>query len=51
MDNAGNNDTLAKNLPLLIPSFRGMAARGRCFPHIINLLAKVYANAITFSQY
>jgi hypothetical protein len=41
MDNAGNNDVLARYLPVLIPSFRGMAARGRCFPHIINLLAKV----------
>jgi len=41
MDNASNNDALAKYLPTLIPSFRGMASRGRCFPHIINLLAKV----------
>jgi hypothetical protein len=42
MNNASNNDGLAKYLPSLIPSFHGMASRGRCFPHIINLLAKVY---------
>jgi len=46
MDNASNNDGLARYLPILIPSFRGMAARGQCFPHIINLLAKVYLNTI-----
>jgi hypothetical protein len=46
MDNAGNNDVLARYLPTLIPSFRGMAARGRCFPHIINLLAKVCVTEI-----
>jgi hypothetical protein len=46
MDNASNNDGLAKYLPFLIPSFRGMASRGRCFPHIINLLAKVHMNII-----
>jgi hypothetical protein len=44
MDNASNNDALARYLPILIPSFRGMAACGRCFPHIINLLAKVHFN-------
>jgi hypothetical protein len=48
MDNASNNDTLAKLLPLLIPSFCGMASRGRCFPHIINLLAKVHINMIPY---
>jgi hypothetical protein len=46
MDNAGNNDVLARYLPTLIPSFRGMAARGCCFPHIINLLAKVCVTEI-----
>jgi hypothetical protein len=46
MDNASNNDGLARLLPLLVPSFRGMAARGRCFPHIINLLAKVRVNKV-----
>jgi hypothetical protein len=37
MDNASNNDTLATYLPILIPSFCGMAAHGWCFPHMINL--------------
>jgi hypothetical protein len=46
MDNASNNDTLAKYLPSLIPLFHGMASRGRCFPHIINLLAKVYMTIV-----
>jgi hypothetical protein len=46
MDNASNNDMLAKYLPFLIPSFRGMESRGRCFPHIINLLAKVYMTVV-----
>ncbi|KAF8225191.1 hypothetical protein L208DRAFT_1506867 [Tricholoma matsutake] len=42
MDNAGNNDALARYLPTLIPSFQAMAACGCCFPHIINLLAKIF---------
>ena len=46
MDNAGNNNVLARYLPVLIPSYQGMAARGRCFPHIINLLAKVCVTGI-----
>lgn len=41
MDNASNCDGTAKYLPVLIPTFRGMLSRGRCFPHIINLVAKV----------
>jgi hypothetical protein len=41
MDNASNCDGTAKHLPLYVPTFRGMASRGRCFPHIINLIAKV----------
>ena len=49
MDNASNNDALARYLPILIPSFCGMAAHGRCFPHIINLWAKVHFNTIIFS--
>jgi hypothetical protein len=41
MDNASNCDGLAKYLARLIPSFRGMTSRARCFAHIINLIAKV----------
>jgi hypothetical protein len=41
MDNASNCDAMARFLPTLIPTFQGMASCGRCFPHIINLLAKV----------
>lgn len=41
MDNAGNCNTTAVELGKLIPTFRGSAARTRCFPHIINLIAKV----------
>jgi hypothetical protein len=41
MDNASNCDGLAKHLAVLLPSFRGMASRARCFAHIINLIAKV----------
>ncbi|KIK77886.1 hypothetical protein PAXRUDRAFT_165482 [Paxillus rubicundulus Ve08.2h10] len=42
MDNAGNCNTTASELKKLIPTFGGSAARTRCFPHIINLIAKVH---------
>jgi len=42
MDNVGNCNTTAKELHVLIPHFEGM--RTRCFPHIVNLIAKVYPN-------
>jgi hypothetical protein len=42
MDNAGNCNTTAKELEVLIPRFKGMLWRTQCFPHIINLVAKVY---------
>ncbi|KAF7319813.1 Dimer-Tnp-hAT domain-containing protein [Mycena kentingensis (nom. inval.)] len=42
MDNATNCDTLASNLAKEVASFKGMAARTRCAPHIINLCAKVF---------
>ncbi|KAK7021616.1 putative AC transposase [Favolaschia claudopus] len=40
MDNAGNCNTTATCLVRHIPTFRGMLARGRCFTHIIQLVAK-----------
>lgn len=45
LDNATNNDTLCQALAELIPGFLGMAARTRCFPHIVNLIAKVSSNS------
>jgi len=45
MDNATNCDVLANELAALIPEFRGSASRTRCFPHTVNLIAKVeYCN-------
>jgi len=41
MDNASNCDHLAVDLPKYLPLFRGLAAHARCFPHIVNLIAKV----------
>jgi hypothetical protein len=41
MDNAGNCDTTAVELNLILPSFGGAAARLRCLLHILNLIAKV----------
>jgi hypothetical protein len=41
MDNAGNCNTTAVNLGALLPRFRGTVSRTRCFPHILNLVAKV----------
>ncbi|KAG2113622.1 uncharacterized protein F5147DRAFT_571231, partial [Suillus discolor] len=41
MDNASNCDTTADHLQRLIPNFRGQASRLRCFPHTVNLIAKV----------
>ncbi|KAK7041092.1 hypothetical protein R3P38DRAFT_2512431 [Favolaschia claudopus] len=40
MDNAGNCNTTAVCLPKYISTFRGTLARGRCFTHIIQLVAK-----------
>ncbi|KAK7047943.1 hypothetical protein VNI00_006271 [Paramarasmius palmivorus] len=42
MDNATNCDTTASELGKLIPTFRGQLARTRCFPHILNLIAKLF---------
>ncbi|KAG1837088.1 hypothetical protein F4604DRAFT_1601857, partial [Suillus subluteus] len=42
MDNASNCDSAAEHMQKLIPSFRGKASRTRCFPHTVNLIAKVY---------
>ncbi|KAH8105595.1 hypothetical protein DFH11DRAFT_1691980 [Phellopilus nigrolimitatus] len=40
MDNAGNCNTTASETAALVPSFRGMKSRLRCFAHILNLIAK-----------
>jgi len=41
MDNASNMDTLATELAALLPGvFDGLAARVRCFAHIVNLAAR-----------
>ena len=43
MDNAGNCNTMVEHLSRLVPSFRGASSRTRCFPHTVNLIAKVSA--------
>ncbi|KAF8595858.1 hypothetical protein BDV93DRAFT_573592, partial [Ceratobasidium sp. AG-I] len=42
LDNAPSNGTLVNHLALLVPTFRGAESRVRCFPHIINLMAKSF---------
>ncbi|KAJ7829499.1 hypothetical protein B0H14DRAFT_2366569 [Mycena olivaceomarginata] len=42
MDNASNCDGTSDALPLYIPTYRAALSRTRCFPHTINLIAKVY---------
>ena len=42
MDNASNCDVLADELAVLIPSCRGKDSHTQCFPHTVNLVAKVY---------
>ncbi|KAF9043281.1 hypothetical protein BJ165DRAFT_1348251 [Panaeolus papilionaceus] len=42
MDNAGNCNTLARNLPQHIPTFNGDHSRLRCMAHIVNLVAKAF---------
>ncbi|KAF9233125.1 hypothetical protein BU15DRAFT_54311 [Melanogaster broomeanus] len=49
MDNAGNCNTTATELAKLITTFRGSAARTRCLPHIMNLIAKVSCVCIIIS--
>ncbi|KAJ7611034.1 hypothetical protein B0H17DRAFT_893514, partial [Mycena rosella] len=39
-DNASSNDTMARVLEGLLPSFDADKDRTRCFAHIINLVAK-----------
>ena len=48
MDNASNCDTTASELPKYIPSFRGDLSRSRCFPHTVNLVAKVSHFTVIF---
>ncbi|KAG1719767.1 uncharacterized protein EDB91DRAFT_1231303 [Suillus paluster] len=43
MDNASNCDATAEHLVTLIDGFRGKLSRSRCFPHTVNLIAKVRA--------
>jgi hypothetical protein len=42
MDNAGNCDTTAQTMGILIPTFKGEAWHLRCCLHILNLVAKVH---------
>ncbi|KAH8116611.1 hypothetical protein DFH11DRAFT_1506311 [Phellopilus nigrolimitatus] len=46
MDNAGNCNTTATETAALVPSFRGMKSRLRCFAHILNLIAKIIVQAV-----
>ncbi|KAF4610855.1 hypothetical protein D9613_006637 [Agrocybe pediades] len=39
-DNAANNDTLVRELSVIVPSFPGKKTRVRCFAHILNLIVK-----------
>jgi hypothetical protein len=48
MDNASNCDSAADHMQELIPSFRGRASHSRCFPHTINLIAKVLSIFFVF---
>ncbi|KAJ7609620.1 hypothetical protein FB45DRAFT_347701 [Roridomyces roridus] len=41
MDNAGNCNTTADHMVIEVPTFRGRLARGRCFLHILQLVAKM----------
>ena len=41
-DNASNNDTMVKELEVLLPSFKGQRMHVRCFAHILNLVVKVF---------
>ncbi|KIK76314.1 hypothetical protein PAXRUDRAFT_104648, partial [Paxillus rubicundulus Ve08.2h10] len=50
MDNAGNCNTTASELKKLILTFGGSAACTWCFPHIINLIAKIIISFF-FKQY
>lgn len=40
-DNASNNDTLMKEMAVLLPLFRGARTCVRCVAHILNLVVKV----------
>lgn len=40
-DNAGNNNTMVRELEELLPSFQGVKTQVRCFAHVLNLVAKV----------
>jgi hypothetical protein len=42
MDNAGNCNGTARELRIHIPHFLGMLWWTRCFPHIVNLIAKMF---------
>jgi len=41
MDNTSNCDATATHLGLLTKDFRGGLSRSRCFPHTVNLVAKL----------
>ncbi|KAG1719942.1 uncharacterized protein EDB91DRAFT_1065166, partial [Suillus paluster] len=48
MDNASNCDATAEHLVTLIDGFRGKLSRSRCFPHTVNLIAKVRVSSPDF---
>ncbi|KAF5317564.1 hypothetical protein D9619_013219 [Psilocybe cf. subviscida] len=39
-DNASNNNTMVRELDILLPSFQGTKTQVRCFAHVLNLVAK-----------
>ncbi|KAG8933501.1 hypothetical protein FRC01_008781 [Tulasnella sp. 417] len=42
LDNASNCDTLVKALQSYHPDFPGMIRRIRCWPHVVNLIARAF---------
>ncbi|KAG2347656.1 hypothetical protein BDR05DRAFT_876519, partial [Suillus weaverae] len=45
MDNVSNYDATAEHLMTLIDGFCGKLSRSRCFPHTVNLIAKVHVSS------
>ena len=41
MDNTGNCNTMVEHLSKLVPGFHGAGSQTWCFPHMVNLIAKV----------
>lgn len=49
-DNASNNDTMVRELELLLPHFRGQECQVRCIAHVLNLVAKAILSPFTKSS-